>query len=105
MEAVVRATLDNFVHPILIGNKKKISAILPRELSEHGTLFEIVDCTDMAEAAALAVAMVKRGEADIVMKGLINTDLFLKAVLDKQHGIMKPEGVLSYVCGLEVPEL
>ena len=47
--------------------------------------------------------MAKTGEADIVMKGLVGTDRFLKAVMDKEKGIMIPNNILSYVGVLEIP--
>ena len=37
------------------------------------------------------------------MKGLVGTDKFLKAVMDKEKGLMIPDAVLSYVCALEIP--
>jgi len=40
---------------------------------------------------------VKSGEADIVMKGLVGTDKFLKAVMNKEHGIMIPGANYEYV--------
>jgi phosphate butyryltransferase len=47
--------------------------------------------------------MVRGGEADVLMKGLIGTDKFLKAVLDKEKGLLPPKAVMSYVCALELP--
>ena len=52
----------------------------------------------------MAVAMVGIGEADILMKGLIGTDYFLRAVMDKEKGLMKPGAVMSYVCAIQVPD-
>ena len=103
MEALSKAVCDGFIFPVLIGDQEQIWSVLPKNIAEKPQLFTIVHCTDMTEAAALAVRMVKQGEVDIVMKGMINTDTFLKAVLDKQNGIMKPEGVLSYVGAIEIP--
>ena len=37
------------------------------------------------------------------MKGLVGTDKFLKAVMDKEKGLMLPDAVLSYVGALEIP--
>ncbi len=103
LEAVIQACYDGFVYPILIGNSAIISVLLPASFVNGDAQFDIVECLDKAKAAKLAVGMVKRGEADIVMKGLIATDLLLKAVLDKKNGLMKPDGVLSYVCAVELP--
>jgi phosphate butyryltransferase len=37
------------------------------------------------------------------MKGLVGTDKFLKAVMDKQNGLMLPDAVLSYVGAIQIP--
>jgi phosphotransacetylase len=37
------------------------------------------------------------------MKGLVGTDKFLKAVMDKNDGLMLPGAVLSYVGALDIP--
>ena len=55
------------------------------------------------KASAEAVRLAKTGEADIVMKGLVGTDKFLKAVMDKENGLMLPDAVLSYVGAMEIP--
>lgn len=55
------------------------------------------------DAAALAVELVRTGEADILMKGLINTDNLLRAMLKKDRGLLPPGGVLSHVAVAQVP--
>ncbi len=104
LEAIIKGAVDGFLYPILIGDELLITKILPPDFINRSNNYKIVDCRDKAKASELGVAMVKSGEADIVMKGLINTDLFLKSVLDKERGILKSEGVLSYVCALELPK-
>ena len=42
---------------------------------------------DPQKSAAEAVNMVRRGEADVIMKGIINTDVLLRAVLNKEEGL------------------
>lgn len=55
------------------------------------------------EAAALAVQLVRTGEADILMKGLINTDNLLRAVLKKEKGLLPLGGILSHVSIAQIP--
>lgn len=55
------------------------------------------------EAAALAVRLVRNGEADILMKGLINTDNLLRAILNKEEGLLPPDAVLSHVTVAQIP--
>lgn len=55
------------------------------------------------EAAALAVELVRTGEADVLMKGLINTDNLLRAVLKKGKGLLPEGGVLSHIAVAQIP--
>ncbi len=55
------------------------------------------------EAAAEAVALVRRGEADILMKGLIGTDKLLRAVLNKECGLLPQGNVLTHLAAAEIP--
>jgi phosphotransacetylase len=63
----------------------------------------VVNSDNEEKASYEAVRLAKTGEADIVMKGLVGTDKFLRAVMDKEKGIMLPSAVLSYVCALQIP--
>lgn len=100
--AVVRAAADGFAEPVLIGNKEAIF------LTAHKaglTISEawVIHQPDPASSVARAVEMVRGGEADVLMKGLVNTDLFLKSVLDQERGLMPKGQVMSYVCAVELP--
>ncbi len=55
------------------------------------------------KASQEAVRMARNGEADIVMKGLVGSDIFLRAIMDKEKGLMLPDAVLSYVGAIEIP--
>lgn len=55
------------------------------------------------DAARRAVALVRSGDADVLMKGTINTDNLLRAVLDKQCGLLIPGGVLNHVTVASIP--
>jgi len=66
-------------------------------------IFALVESHNEIQASSEAVRLAKTGEADIVMKGLVGTDKFLKAVMDKEMGLMLPGSVLSYVCAMEIP--
>jgi phosphate butyryltransferase len=47
--------------------------------------------------------MIRQQEGDILMKGLISTDKFIKAILDKEKGLMEPGSVLSHVTVIQNP--
>lgn len=55
------------------------------------------------DAAHCAVALVREGKADVLMKGTINTDNLLRAVLDKQAGLLMPGHVLSHITVAHIP--
>ena len=55
------------------------------------------------EAAREAVALVRNGEADVLMKGLIGTDQLLRAVLNKETGVLPQGHVLTHIAAAERP--
>ena len=59
--------------------------------------FTIVGIKNELNAVAEAVRMVHDGEGDVLMKGLCSTDKFLRAILNKEQGLLPPKGVLSHV--------
>ena len=66
--------------------------------------FVKVFITESADAAAAtAVSLVRMGEADILMKGLINTDNLLRAVLNKEKGLLPSGAILSHITVAQIP--
>jgi phosphate butyryltransferase len=101
LEAVDLAFKNNIVNPILIGDGAKI-----KELAEtHGFSIggaTIVEQTDDKEAAKTAVAMVRSGEADFLMKGKLQTAELLKEVVNRETGLYAGS-VMSHIAFLELP--
>ena len=54
-------------------------------------------------AVLLAVAAVVAGDADVLMKGLVSTDKYMRGILNKEAGLFPPKGVLSHVSIVEMP--
>jgi len=98
--AIVRAVEEGFVEAVLVGNAAEIEETKGLD----SEFIHIVDIPDAAQAAKEAVRMVRNGEADALMKGLINTDVLLKAILNKENGILKSGNVLSHIGVLEIPK-
>lgn len=100
LEAVRAAKDKNIADAILVGDEDKIKEIAASK-NINISDFKIIDVKDMIEAARTAVKLVHDGEADMYMKGLIDTKDFLKSVLDKEIGLRtgKP---LSHVAVFEV---
>lgn len=102
LEAVKSATADGIVVPILVGDKDKIISI-SQEIGFDISQIEIHDVpANPVKASQVAVSLVKNGQADILMKGLVATGPLLKAVLDKEKGLRKG-ATLSHVALFESP--
>ncbi len=65
--------------------------------------FAIIHNSSELNAVAQAVALVREGHGDILMKGLCSTDKFMRAILNKETGLLPPKAVLSHVAVLENP--
>ena len=63
-----------------------------------------VSATDDDDAARQAVALVREGHADVLMKGLLNTDNLLHAVLNKETGILPRGHVLTHLTCAQIPQ-
>ncbi|HRY71778.1 MAG TPA: bifunctional enoyl-CoA hydratase/phosphate acetyltransferase [Spirochaetia bacterium] len=86
LEAAVDAWRHGLAEPVLIGDLKAIDAIAA-ELKLDISAFERIEEKDFARAAAKAVELVRTGKADMLMKGLLDTSILLKAAFNKETGI------------------
>lgn len=99
--AVIRALNDGFIDAIFVGCREQLESL--ELLKPHADHVSYVDTNDRDEAAALAVGLVREGKADVLMKGLINTDNVLRAVLNKETGILPKGHVLTHVTTAQIP--
>lgn len=103
LKAVAEAKRIDIANGILIGNRVKILEILRKE-NLNAEDFHIINTEDNQEACMKAVELVSTGQADMVMKGIVDTATFLKAILNKDRGL-RTGRVLSHVAVFEVPAL
>ncbi len=89
------------IDAILIGEENKIRHIADA-CKINLNKYEIIDEPDKFEACHLAVKLAKNGFAHAVMKGLVDTSIILKAVLDKEDGLRCAKH-LSHVALFEIP--
>lgn len=99
--AALDAMKEGIVHPILVGEAETMKAILT-ELGSENADVELYDCTGLKETCELAVKLVREGKGDFLMKGKVDTSIFLREVVNKAHGLGKG-GVMSHVTLFEVP--
>jgi phosphate butyryltransferase len=100
--AINKAVKKGFIEAILIGKLSEIRKTCKAERIDD-RIFTLVESDNESQASSEAVRLAKTGEADVVMKGLVGTDKFLKTVMDKEKGLMLPDSVLSYVCAMQIP--
>jgi phosphate butyryltransferase len=102
IEAVGRAVREGIVKATLIGDRGK-SEKVSKEHSVDPQAFEIMDEREEGKALRLAVRLVKQKERDFLMKGLVDTSKYMKAILDKEMGLLPPGQILSHVTVVEFP--
>ena len=101
LEAAVRAARDRVAEAVLVGDETKIREIAADRQLRLDNL-RVIDRKDDLEAATTAVGLAVDGQADLVMKGYLHTDDFLRAVLNREKGLRA--GVLmSHVFVAELP--
>lgn len=93
--SVCNAASEGIIDPILIGDIEQTQK-LAKQNSLDISSFELINAVELTEAARTAVSLVSSGKADFLMKGLIDTAILLKAVLDKEIGL-RTESQLSHV--------
>ena len=101
LEAVLHARKEGVAKPILVGDKTEILRIL-ETMGERVPAEDIYDISDPREAAEMAVALVREGKADFLMKGYLDTGVILKAVVNKEKGLGKG-GVMSHFTMFDIP--
>ena len=100
LEAVKEANEKRIANAVLVGDKEKIQEIAKR-IDMDLTKFEIMDVKDPKKATLEAVKLVSSGNADMLMKGLIDTATFLRSVLNKEVGLRTGK-VMSHVSVFEI---
>ena len=102
LEAVHAAVASGLVEALLVGDASTIAKVC-LGLGVPQDRFRLVHAATETEAAARAVAMVRSGEGDLLMKGLLSTDKYMKAILNKEEGLLEPGAILSHVTVMEHP--
>ncbi|MFC2130588.1 phosphate butyryltransferase [Bacteroidota bacterium] len=101
LEAVAAASIEEICDPILVGNKTEIKKIAD-EISFDLSNIEIINEENPATASRIAVQLVRDNKAQILMKGLVGTADFLRAILDKEIGLRTGK-LLSHIGFFESP--
>jgi phosphate butyryltransferase len=98
--AVEMARKERIANSILIGDIEKTKEIA-KEIDLDLSNYELIHIEDLSEASLKSVELVSQGKADMVMKGLVDTSIILKSVLDKEKGL-RTNNVLSHVAVFDI---
>ncbi|NDW13071.1 phosphate butyryltransferase [Bacteroides sp. 214] len=99
--AIARALEEGIAEFLMIGD----SAILNKypTLRNYPDHVKFIHIENPDEAAREAVRIVREGGADVLMKGIINTDNLLRAILDKEKGLLPKGKVLTHLSVVQIP--
>lgn len=99
--AVRKALESGFISAIFVGCKEMVEA--DEALMKFSESIRFEEAADSDDAAAKAVALVRQGKADILMKGMLNTDNLLRAIINKEHGILAKGTVMTHISAADIP--
>ncbi|MCD8296559.1 MAG: phosphate butyryltransferase [Prevotella sp.] len=102
-EYVVKRSLQEGIADFLFINAGRIKPEFEVLCSLYPGCIKTYECDNGDAAARMAVELVRDGAADVLMKGTINTDNLLRAVLNKEHGLLESGRVLSHISVALVP--
>jgi phosphotransacetylase len=101
LEGALEAASLGLITPILVGPAKKIEEVAGASGASLGKT-RIVDAAHSHASAAAAVALVRSGEAELLMKGSLHTDELLGAVVARETGLRTGRRI-SHVFLMDVP--
>ncbi|MDE5661447.1 MAG: phosphate butyryltransferase [Muribaculaceae bacterium] len=102
LAAVYDAYREGLVEPTIFGDKVQILGVC-QSLGIDPPIFAIVDALSDVRCVEMAVSLVATGGADVLMKGLVSTDKYMRGILNKEAGLFPPKGTLSHVSVVELP--
>ncbi len=99
--SAMEAAREGLITPILVGPEAKIRAAAQQAAIDL-TAFEIVSTEHSDAAAAMAVAMVRAGKVEALMKGALHSDELLHPVMNAETGLLTKRRI-SHVFAIDVP--
>jgi phosphotransacetylase len=101
LSGAVEAAAKRLIVPILVGPAARIAEVAGSAGIDLGNI-EIVDLPDSRASAASAVELVRKGEAELLMKGSLHTDELMAAVVSREGGLRTARRI-SHVFVMDVP--
>ena len=102
IEAIYKAIELGIVDGTIVGDTAEIERVCKVEGLDAGK-FTIIHQTNELKAVSKAVELINKGEGSLIMKGMLSTDKYMRAILNKDTGLMNPGSILSHVSVFENP--
>jgi phosphotransacetylase len=102
IEAIYAAVGRGIIDATLTGDEVNIRKIC-QDHDFDVSKFEIVNEPNEIKAASLAVQLINEGKVNLLMKGSLSTDKYMRAILNKEKGLCNEGAVLSHVTVMEFP--
>jgi len=97
----IEAGREGLITPLLVGPEPKIRAVAAQhDIDLNG--IEIIDVPHSHAAADMAVALIREGKGEVLMKGSLHTDEFMRAVTSSATGL-RTDRRISHVFVMDVP--
>ena len=101
LTAAVEAAEAGLIEPVLVGPPARIAEVAAQHHFNIAGL-RVVEADDDRQAAARAVELVRKGEAEMLIKGALHTDLLMHEVVQRETGL-RTERRLSHAYIMDVP--
>lgn len=101
LKAVYKAKEEGLIKPLLIGDKDQI-LMISKSCNLMFDEDEIIDEKDKVEACRLSVSMTRNDDRSVLMKGIVDSSIILRAALKEDEGL-RTEKLISHVSILEIP--
>src|SRR5574344_1344889 len=102
IEAVNNAVEMGIVKATLVGDEATIKGVC-QTLNIKPEKFTIIQEADENKAASKACEIINNGEGDILMKGSLTTDKYMRAILNKERGLCPPNATITHIAVFENP--
>jgi phosphate butyryltransferase len=102
LEAMITARREGLIDAVLIGDAARIETYLT-EVDESSADYTIIDSPDNLTSVAKTIDLVKAGEIDFIVKGILETADLMKQMVNKETGIVKPGAIVCPVALIQSP--
>ena len=87
LESVIASTKDGIMVPKLFGSSEKISEMI-KSFGADPSDYEIISSDGMEDSLKLSIEAVNTGKATAIMKGRLESNAFIKALVKKENGLL-----------------